>query len=124
MRRRDFISLVGGSAVAWPLAARAQQPLPVIGFLSSRLPDDNRLLLPAFRKGELSAGILNGVRGFDAMGRQLAALDQDCPHIGGGHAYSRFLGYVHLGAVAVSLHAAFAAVSGPTARRAPRSHAR
>jgi putative tryptophan/tyrosine transport system substrate-binding protein len=51
MRRRDFISLVGGSAVAWPLAARAQQPtMPVIGYLGLSF-DGTQPLQAAFRQG-------------------------------------------------------------------------
>ena len=51
MRRRDFIIGIAGSAAAWPLAARAQQPMPLIGFLSSRAAGTDPQLLAAFRQG-------------------------------------------------------------------------
>ena len=61
MRRRDFISLVGGSAVAWPLVARAQQPtMPVIGFLDSRPADTMLDRLRAFRQGLKDTGYVEG----------------------------------------------------------------
>jgi putative ABC transport system substrate-binding protein len=52
MRRRDFISLLGGAAITWPLAARAQQPpTPVIGFLHGTSPEARRAEVTAFHRG-------------------------------------------------------------------------
>jgi putative tryptophan/tyrosine transport system substrate-binding protein len=84
MRRRDFISLIGGAAAAWPLEARAQQPAtPVIGLLSPRASSDVPQLIAAVRQGLKDSGYVEGqnvaieYRFAEHQNERLAALAAD-----------------------------------------------
>jgi putative ABC transport system substrate-binding protein len=61
MKRREFISLLGGAAVVWPLAAQAQHPvMPVVGFIRTTSPDDSAKLVETFRRGLGEVGYVEG----------------------------------------------------------------
>ena len=61
MRRREFITILGGTSLAWPLTAHAQQPpMPVIGFLDMRSAAENTRIIAEFRQGLAEAGYVEG----------------------------------------------------------------
>ena len=61
MKRRDFLTLLGGAAVSWPLVVHAQQPaIPVVGFLNPTSPDALADRLRAFHRGLKDTGYVEG----------------------------------------------------------------
>jgi putative tryptophan/tyrosine transport system substrate-binding protein len=86
MRRRDFISLLSSAAATWPLAARAQQPVSVIGFLGTGTAESTTLELTGFRQGLTEAGYLEGhnliveYRWSEGQKNRLSSLAADLVH--------------------------------------------
>jgi putative ABC transport system substrate-binding protein len=60
MRRREFVALIGTVAATWPLAARAQSAMPVVGFMSARAPGESIDLVSAFYRGLREVGFIEG----------------------------------------------------------------
>jgi len=85
VKRREFITLLGGTAAAWPLAAAAQQPIiPTVGFLSSLSASDRARVVTPFHRGLGEEGFVEGrtvaieYRFADTQYERLPALAADC----------------------------------------------
>ena len=79
MKRREFITLLGGAA-AWPLAARAQQPaMPVIGFLGGSSPADRRTSCDRIRQGVRESWLRRGPERGDRVSLGARTNTIDCP---------------------------------------------
>jgi putative tryptophan/tyrosine transport system substrate-binding protein len=129
MRRRDFITLLGGTAVAWPLAPRAQQPIPVIGILATASPEANAIRLRAFRDGFSTAGYVEG-RNVSIEYRWAAADTGRLPELAAGLGHDRVAVLVCVGGTATALAAksatatipiVFAIAANPVEQRARRA---
>ena len=75
MRRREFIRLFSSTVVAWPLTARAQAAMPVIGFLSSGTFENNRDYVAAFHRGLADGGFAEAaIQGLSTDGQRVTTI--------------------------------------------------
>jgi hypothetical protein len=76
MKRREFITVLGGMAVAWPVVTRAQQPVKKIGFLSISSPGPHAPFVAAFNEGLKEAGFVEGQNlALNTPGRRAGLID-------------------------------------------------